>query len=146
MVRIAVAFPVVAEGFAVVSQTVVRYRAFALIACAARLATMPICSASAWRRSDIAVGSSFMAVFNFHRAKREALLPLRGFLEAQPTASFPIRAGRAGDASLSAGFRLWQGAELWIDPEIDQGFGVSNTEGVVGYVNGAAAKVGAAVP
>jgi high affinity Mn2+ porin len=55
--------------------------------------------------------------------------------------------GREGaDLSLSAGFRLWQGAEFWIDPEIDQGFGLSNTEGVAGYVNGAAAKVGASVP
>ena len=58
----------------------------------------------------------------------------------------PNQGREGGDASLSAGFRLWRGAELWIDPEIDQGFGVSNTEGVAGYVNGAAAKVGAAVP
>ena len=54
--------------------------------------------------------------------------------------------GREGGTPRSSRLRLWQGAELWIDPEIDQGFGVSNTEGVAGYVNGAAAKVGAAVP
>lgn len=58
----------------------------------------------------------------------------------------PNQGREAGDLSLSAGFKLWQGAEFWIDPEIDQGFGVSNTEGVAGYVNGAAAKVGASVP
>ena len=58
----------------------------------------------------------------------------------------PNQGREAGDLSLSAGFKLWQGAELWIDPEIDQGFGVSNTEGVAGYVNGAAAKVGTSVP
>ena len=34
------------------------------------------------------------------------------------------------DASLYAGIRLWQGAELWINPDIDQGFGLANTHGV----------------
>lgn len=58
----------------------------------------------------------------------------------------PNQGREAGDLSLSVGVKLWQGAEFWADPEIDQGFGVSNTEGVAGYVNGAAAKVGAAVP
>jgi len=29
-----------------------------------------------------------------------------------------------------AGVKLWQGAEFWVDPEIDQGFGLSNTEGL----------------
>ena len=28
------------------------------------------------------------------------------------------------DATLYAGVRLWQGAQLWINPEIDQGFGL----------------------
>ena len=50
------------------------------------------------------------------------------------------------DATLAAGFKLWQGAELWIDPEIDQGFGLSNTEGVAGFPSGAAFKIGASVP
>ena len=34
------------------------------------------------------------------------------------------------DATLYAGVRLWQGAELWVNPEIDQGFGLANTLGV----------------
>ena len=50
------------------------------------------------------------------------------------------------DATLAAGFKLWRGAELWIDPEIDQGFGLSNTEGVAGFPSGAAFKIGASVP
>ena len=29
------------------------------------------------------------------------------------------------DATLYAGVRLWQGAELWVNPEIDQGFGLA---------------------
>jgi high affinity Mn2+ porin len=45
-----------------------------------------------------------------------------------------------------AGVKLWQGAEFWIDPEIDQGFGPSNSVGVAGYPGGAAYKVGSAPP
>jgi high affinity Mn2+ porin len=33
---------------------------------------------------------------------------------------------------------LSQGAELWIDPAIDQGFGLANTEGVAGFAGGTA--------
>ena len=61
--------------------------------------------------------------------------------------SLAPNAGReTWDATLAAGFKLWQGAELWIDPEIDQGFGLSNTEGVAGFPSGAAFKIGASVP
>jgi high affinity Mn2+ porin len=49
------------------------------------------------------------------------------------------------EAMLAAGFKLWNGAELWIDPDIVQGFGLDNVEGVAGFVSGAAAKVGASV-
>ena len=37
------------------------------------------------------------------------------------------------DITFYAGMRLWEGAELWINPEIDQGFGLSNTLGVAGF-------------
>ena len=47
------------------------------------------------------------------------------------------------DATYYAGVRLWQGAELWIDPEIDQGFGLSSTLGLAGFSSGEAYKVGA---
>jgi high affinity Mn2+ porin len=50
------------------------------------------------------------------------------------------------DATLYAGVRLWQGAELWIDPEIDQGFGLHNTLGVAGFTTGTAFKVGSDFP
>jgi high affinity Mn2+ porin len=49
-------------------------------------------------------------------------------------------------ATLFAGFRPWKGAEIWIDPEIDQGFGLDDTEGVAGFPNGQGAKVGKVVP
>ena len=50
------------------------------------------------------------------------------------------------DATLYAGFRLWGGAELWIDPEIDQGFGIGDTHGLAGYANGESYKLGSATP
>jgi high affinity Mn2+ porin len=50
------------------------------------------------------------------------------------------------DATLYAGIRPWAGAEIWINPEIDQGFGLSNTFGVAGYPSGEAFKVGKVEP
>ena len=50
------------------------------------------------------------------------------------------------DATLFAGVRLWPGAELWINPEIDQGFGLANTHGVAGFTTGTAYKLGFAHP
>lgn len=50
------------------------------------------------------------------------------------------------DATLYAGLRVWSGAELWLNVEVDQGFGLSNTTGVAGFPSGAAYKVGANTP
>jgi len=50
------------------------------------------------------------------------------------------------DLTLYAGVRPWPGAEFWIDPEIDQGFGLSNTTGVAGYPSGEAYKLGKSEP
>jgi high affinity Mn2+ porin len=50
------------------------------------------------------------------------------------------------DATLFAGLRPWRGAEVWINPEVDQGFGLSNTLGVAGFPSGEAYKVGKADP
>ena len=71
----------------------------------------------------------------------------------------PFHAPYAGQNSLASepgprdlrlrslvGFRPWQGAEIWIDPEIDQGFGLSGTFGVAGFPSGEAYKVGQTIP
>ncbi len=50
------------------------------------------------------------------------------------------------DTTLYLGLRLWHGAELWIDPEVYQGFGLDGTHGVAGFVNGEAYKVGSNDP
>lgn len=50
------------------------------------------------------------------------------------------------DVTLFLGVRLWQGGEFYVNPEYDQGFGLSNTLGMAGYASGEAYKVGANTP
>src|SRR6202044_152067 len=50
------------------------------------------------------------------------------------------------DVDLYLGYRPWKGAEIWIDPEIDQGFGLSGTFGVAGFPSAEAYKVGQNYP
>src|SRR4029077_4908102 len=56
------------------------------------------------------------------------------------------RGNETFDATLYVGARLWRGAELYANPEIDQGFGLSNTLGVAVFPSGEAYKVGKADP
>ena len=50
------------------------------------------------------------------------------------------------DVTLFAGVRLWQGAQLWVDPEIDQGFGLADTHGVAGFPSAESYKLGFTYP
>ena len=50
------------------------------------------------------------------------------------------------DLTLFLGTRLWSGGEFYVNPEIDQGFGLSNTVGVAGFPSGEAYKVGRSQP
>jgi high affinity Mn2+ porin len=50
------------------------------------------------------------------------------------------------DLTLYAGVRPWTGAEIWVNPEIDQGFGLSDTLGVAAFPSGEAYKVGKTNP
>jgi high affinity Mn2+ porin len=63
--------------------------------------------------------------------------PYRG-----PNSLSPRMGRETVDATLFIGARLWPGAEGWIVPEIDQGFGLDNTLGVAGFPSGEAYKVG----
>ena len=61
--------------------------------------------------------------------------------------SLAANAGRETfDATAYLGLRLWNGAEAWINPELDQGFGLSGTLGVAGFTSGEAYKTGAEYP
>jgi high affinity Mn2+ porin len=59
-----------------------------------------------------------------------------------PTACPPNRGAETIDANIAAGSRLWPGAEGWINPEVDQGFGLDDTLGVAGFPSGEAYKIG----
>jgi high affinity Mn2+ porin len=50
------------------------------------------------------------------------------------------------DATLYAGVRLWPGAQFWMSPEIDQGFGLAGGHGVAGFTSAEAYKEGADYP
>jgi len=49
-------------------------------------------------------------------------------------------------ATAFLGVRLWEGGELYFDPEITQGFGLNGTLGLAGFPNGEAQKAGAPFP
>ena len=59
-----------------------------------------------------------------------------------PNSLTPDRGRETSDVTLSLGARLWHGAEAWITPEMDQGFGLDNTLGLAGFSSGEAYKVG----
>jgi high affinity Mn2+ porin len=63
-----------------------------------------------------------------------------------PNSLTPHQLKETADLTVYAGLRPWAGAELWINPEIDQGFGLSNTLGVAGFPSAEAYKVGSRSP
>ncbi|HWE47371.1 MAG TPA: carbohydrate porin [Caulobacteraceae bacterium] len=68
--------------------------------------------------------------------------PYRGPHSLDPSS----RGDETSDLTLYAGVRPWKGGEIWIDPEIDQGFGLSNTLGLAAFPSGEAYKVGKSSP
>jgi len=83
--------------------------------------------------------AQFTAVEQFHPAFHA---PYSGANSLDPGGS----GKETTDLTLFAGVRLWAGAALYIDPEIDQGYGLSDTLGVAGFPSGEAYKVGARNP
>jgi high affinity Mn2+ porin len=68
--------------------------------------------------------------------------PYRGPQSLDPVA----RADESWDVTIYAGLRPWNGAELWVNPELDQGFGLSDTLGLAAFPSGEAYKLGDAEP
>ncbi len=83
--------------------------------------------------------AQFTFVDQYHPAFRS---PYRGADSLDPGS----RGNETIDATLFAGVRLWGGGEAYANPEIDQGFGLSNTLGVAGFPSGEAYKVGKSAP
>lgn len=68
--------------------------------------------------------------------------PFRGRNSLDPGS----RGDETFDTTLFAGVRLWDGGEAYVNPEVDQGFGLSDTIGVAGFPSGEAYKIGSATP
>ncbi len=96
-------------------------------------------AAAATPEQALAVHVQFTDLAQFHPAFHSAF---RGPNSLDPGA----RGDATNDLTVFLGARLWRRAEIWANPEIDQGFGLSNTEGVAGFPNGDGAKVGAKTP
>ena len=63
-----------------------------------------------------------------------------------PNSLTPHQVKETTDLTAYLGARPWNGGELWVNPEIDQGFGLSNTLGVAGFPSAEAYKVGRSEP
>lgn len=96
----------------------------------------PLCARA---EPDYALHAQATVTWQGHPAFRS---PYAGALSLDSGA----RGDETADVTLYAGLRPWAGGEIWIDPEIDQGFGLSNTVGVAGFPSGEAYKVGASEP
>lgn len=65
---------------------------------------------------------------------------------AGPNSLLPKQARETWSVTGFLGTRLWEGAELYFNPETTQGFGPSGTLGLAGFSNGEAAKAGFTYP
>lgn len=73
-------------------------------------------------------------------------LPFRSPYAGQNSLNPNFHSSETTDLTLFAGMRISNGGELWVNPEIDQGFGLNNTTGVAGFPSAEAYKVGANAP
>ena len=56
------------------------------------------------------------------------------------------RGAETWDLTFYGGLHPWRGGEIWLDGEVDQGFGIGNTLGIAGFTSGEAYKLGRAAP
>jgi len=113
-------------------------RAFLPRVAAASIAVM------AWGRAHAAAEPGFAVYGQATYTEQETdgfHSPYRG-----PNSLSPGIGRETVDATLYLGTRLWRGAELWVDPEADQGFGLDDTLGLAGFSSGEAYKVGRNAP
>src|SRR5574337_35862 len=68
--------------------------------------------------------------------------PYSGTNSLQPDS----RSAETTDATLYLGLRPWRGGEFYLNPEVEQGFGLSDTLGVAGFPSAEAYKVGTDQP
>lgn len=106
------------------------------------LAMWTACNSSTAKAADVedwAVHAQATVIEQFHPAFPAAY---SGTNSLSPSAN-----GRETvNVSAYAGASPWDGAEVWADLELNQGFGLSNTLGIASFPNGQGSKVGKALP
>ena len=109
------------------------------------LATLSLLSANPATAEDAAAPPETYAV---HGQATVVAQAVAGFASpyAGDNSLAPHQVKETIDATLYLGVKPWDGAELWANPEIDQGFGLSNTLGVAGFPSAEAYKVGKSSP
>ena len=86
-----------------------------------------------------AVHAQFTSLTQYHPGFRSAYRGTNSFDPGN-------RGSTTNDATLYLGMRPWHGAEIWLNGEIDHGFGLSNTLGAAGFPSAEAYKVGRNAP
>jgi high affinity Mn2+ porin len=76
----------------------------------------------------------------------QAYPAFRSPYEGRNSLSGGAQAKETLDLTLSTGVKLWQGAEFWANPEIDQGFGFNDTHGAAGFPSAESYKLGSSTP
>jgi high affinity Mn2+ porin len=104
----------------------------------------PLLAATGARAQDV----SFDQDFAVHAQATLVVQGVGGFDSPYtgPNSLAPHQVKETLDVTLYAGVRPWAGSEIWINPEIDQGFGLSNTLGAAGFPSAEAYKVGKSAP
>lgn len=110
-----------------------------LAAAAFALLVIPVSALADAQSKSWSLHGQFTNVWQYHPAFRSSVVG--------PNSLDPgSRGNETIDLTLFAGLRVFDNVELYIDPEIDQGFGLSNTIGVAGFPSGEAYKVGKSTP
>ena len=110
-----------------------------LAAAAFALLLMPAAAAADAPPETWSLHGQFTNVWQYHPAFRSGTV---GTNSLDPGS----RGNETIDLTLFAGVRVLDNVELYVDPEVDQGFGLSNTVGVAGFPSGEAYKVGKSTP
>jgi high affinity Mn2+ porin len=119
--------------------TFLRPRRFAAVVLVAICFVLPRGARADDTSGDWSLHAQVTFVDQFHPAFRS---PYRGANSLDPGS----RGDETFDATLFVGARLWNGGEVWLDSEVDQGFGLSGTFGVADFPSGEAYKVGSSTP
>ncbi len=97
--------------------------------------TIPEDSSSLWNKKDWSVHIQSTLVSQYHP-------PFRANYSGMNSLAHVSETDHTTDATIYLGRRLWHGAEIYFNEEVDQGFGLSNTIGLAGFSSGEAYKIG----